>query len=105
MFSGDSMLIYMSIVDETNAPLNISGMAVEWAAARNVQSPPLIRKTTGAGIIVTDGPFGKLTIEILPADTAVMTPGTYYHETELTDGSARVSTVAIGFITVYGDLV
>jgi hypothetical protein len=71
----------------TTTPQNITGWSLRWDMRRsdNEADPPVISKTTGAGIAVTSGPNGQGTITIDDADTDALVPRLYRHSLKRTD--------------------
>jgi len=99
MVSGDSKDIVVSVLDELDQVVPITGASAVFILSKTEFSAALVTKTTGGGIVITDGPAGVLTVSLDPADTEALV-GTHYMEIELTDASLRVSTIVTGHIDI-----
>jgi hypothetical protein len=75
----------------STTPQNISGWALRWDMRRNDNEvdPPVLTKTTSAGITITDGPNGVGTIAIASADTDALSPRMYRHSLKRTDAGSE----------------
>ena len=110
MFAGDTKRLMFSITSgpPANAPLDISDATVTWQASRGnttrFSKVPVLTKTIGNGVEVTDELSGNLTVELLPADTASLA-GTYYHELQITDAAGDVATAFAGEFKVLRNLI
>ena len=65
---------------------------------------PLIVKSPGAGITITDPILMKLTVTLNPGDTSGL-GGNYYHEIMMTANQGRVTTLTTGLMTVINPFV
>ncbi len=99
MVSGDSKDIVVTVLDEQDQVVPITGASVVFILSRTEFSAALVTKTTGAGIVITDDVGGVLTVSLVPADTEPLV-GTHYFEIELTDVALRVSTIVVGRIDI-----
>lgn len=99
MVSGDSKDIVVSVLDESDQVVPITGASAVFILSKTQFTAALVTKTTGSGIVITDGPGGVLTVSLLPADTEPLI-GQHYFEIELTDTNSKVSTVAVGHINL-----
>lgn len=105
VYAGDTLTLAMTIYNDQGVPLNLTGTTVEWTAGKSDQGPPVISKATGGrGINLVDPIHGYVEIDLLPADTLLLTPGDYRHQCEVTLAGV-VSTVAAGAMTLLADLV
>jgi hypothetical protein len=108
LYQGDTRRIVVTVQDAAGQPVGLVGVAAKWQAAPGTAdrfSPTaVITKEIGAGIEITDGVAGELTISLAPEDTAGLT-GTYYHELQITDASGDITTVLTGTMTVRRSLV
>ncbi len=104
MHSGDTKDIVVTVLDELDQVVNISGATAVFILSQNPYSPAVITKSSGSGIVITDGPAGILTITLDAADTESL-QGSFYYEVELTDASSRVSTIVVGQINIRADVV
>ncbi len=87
MWAGNDIDLNFSIVDSTGSPVDLTtATTLEWVLHADVQDGnPLIQKSIGSGITITNPGGGQFTITLLPADTATLS-GNYYHECELNMG-------------------
>lgn len=54
---------------------------------KDFEAPAIIPKTLGSGVTVTNAAGGIFEVEILPADTKSLWPGSYYHQAEILDAA------------------
>lgn len=85
MFAGNGRKLIIDIVaDETGDPEDITDATVLWQCARGTTTKfsrtPVITKTMGHGIVVSDASGGVVEVSLTAADTASLPAGTYYHE-------------------------
>lgn len=108
MCAGDTRRINISLVDQLGAPMSIADCTVRWQASRGTaerfSATPLITKTIGAGIEVTDEFGGRLTVHLAPSDTENLA-GDFYHELELRDATGDVSTPIRDTFTLLRNLI
>jgi hypothetical protein len=103
--AGDSMTLLFTITDSsTKAAVDLSGAAITWALGITVKATPIVTKTVGSGITITDAANGKLSVALVPTDTAKLA-GRFYHEVQITDVIGDVSTVANGTATINPGLI
>lgn len=74
---------------------NLMGASVKWSMSKEVDSAPLIEKTTEIQVGTN-----SFVVPILPTDNKDLTTGTYYHEARITDASGNTRPVAKGRIEV-----
>lgn len=95
--AGDYLELVVSIQDGDGSPFDLTG--IQGARYAIVPYPgaatPLLTKSLGAGITVTDEGGGVMTIALDNGDTDGM-QGKFNHELEITDSGDRISTVMIG---------
>lgn len=110
MFAGDTKRLHFTLTSgpPANAPLDIQDAIVRWQASKGTLSRfstiPVLTKTIGAGLEVTDAFSGTLTVELLPEDTETL-KGNFYHELEITDASGDVSTAFVGEFVIKSNLI
>lgn len=97
--SGNARLITVTVLDQDDAVVNLTGASVQMKIARSKFDSAIVTK---AGVI-TDAANGILTVDLLGADTAALS-GVYYYEINVTDVGGRESTVAYGDLTVIADI-
>lgn len=102
IYQGDAALLLFTIVDGNGNAIDLSGVSdIVWAAQRDLNSSPVVRKTmTGGGITFkTDGTDGKFQVSLTGTDTTALT-GFYLHAAVTIDGSGNASTAATGRMQV-----
>ena len=104
IYSGDDKVITVTVYDNDDAIVDITGVTITWQLSQNVSSAALITKTVGSGITLSDPTSGVFTITLDPADTNSLS-GRYYHECEITDSSSDVSTGFVGHATIKKDAI
>jgi hypothetical protein len=99
VFQGDTKDIFIDVVDENGAALDLSSYdAIHWVAYKPTTKEEILSKTLGSGITVPS--LGVIKISLVPADTEILTPLIYAHECEISDGTNVVSTVCTGTMKV-----
>lgn len=88
-----------SIVDEDGAVKPLTGASAIWVLMGEPDGPELLRKTTGAGIAVTDAEHGTLAVTVAKADNQSLLPRVYYHELQITLAGVSKK-VSVGALTV-----
>ena len=103
-FSGDSQEYDFAVVDTNNVPVPITGANIEWVIAVQGTEVPVLSKTVGEGITITNATGGLFTVVLAISDTLGLA-GVYQEALRLTttDGksaiiSSRVITVTKGLI-------
>ena len=104
MHSGDSKDIIVSVLDELDQVVPITGATAVFILSNNPYSAAIITKSSGSGIVITDGPGGILTVTLDATDTEGLA-GSFYYEIELTDALLKVSTIVLGQINIRADVV
>lgn len=71
MFRGDTQIYNVSVIDNMNNIINISG-ALFWFTVKDAMTDvsPVFQKAIGSGIVITNAPMGMITITIDPSDTS-----------------------------------
>jgi hypothetical protein len=93
MFQAEAKVIEVTVVDANGAAVNISGAStIKWVAGK-AKETPVIQKSLGSGVTITDGPAGEFSVTLVAADTKDVAADEYPHE-------ARVDNNVI----VYGTL-
>ncbi len=94
-FIGADQVFEFTVDDGTDppgaTPVNISAYALEWVLRQDRDSAAaIITKTTGSGIVITDGPNGKCQVTVAAADTLAIKPGIYFHTLRRTGAGTAV---------------
>ena len=101
MWSGDDKVITVTVYDNDDDVVDVTGATITWRLSQNIESEALITKTVGDGIAISGHTF-ILTLE--PADTTSLS-GRYYHEAEITDADGNVNTGMVGYATIKTDAI
>lgn len=106
MFQGDTKKLAVTVADSAGAAVDLTGATVKWRMAPKVASPTatLSKQTGGAGIDLTDPVAGVFTVNLNSSDTQQLV-GEFYHEAEVTDAAANITTVLTGRITIKPSLI
>lgn len=105
MPAGDTKIITVIVKDASGNLVDISNAGIKWQLAKHVGSTPLVMKSTGFGITVTDGPNGIFEILIRSNDTDTLGGKEYYHEAEITLVDGTVSTIISGDVIITKTLI
>lgn len=84
-------------------PVDITGYTAYMEIEPSVGTPFIL--STGNGLIVIDGPNGKLTLTILASDTALFTWTSGKYELNLTSPSTFVTRLLQGPVTVIPSII
>lgn len=98
-FSGDTAVYKFTVTDNADAIVDLTGISATWILSKRVDSPILLTKTIGSGIVVTDAAGGLLEVTTIPADTEDL-QGLHYWELEIVDSGGQKVTVANGTLTL-----
>jgi hypothetical protein len=102
---GNSLTIEIQVqADKNGQPIDLSDVHARWCFARSAQAKAagdiFVEKTNDAGGGITIAPqtdgYDWMFVTLNPADTGDVTPGSYYHEAEVIDGSGNIFTIAVG---------
>ncbi len=102
--SGDSKRLVVSVTDDNDTAVDLTGAVISWQLARSVYGSAEISKSVGSGIAITDAVNGEFTVTLDPLDTDAL-EGDFYHEAQVTDTLGDISTVFSGNITIIKDLI
>lgn len=98
IYSGDSKNLSVTVTDENNNPVNITGaQSIVWALISG--DKVILRKTLSEGVMIINGPGGIFQISIAAADTAKLT-GKYRHECRLVTADGMSGIIFTGTLTV-----
>ncbi|MDJ0611865.1 MAG: hypothetical protein QNJ67_23030 [Kiloniellales bacterium] len=101
---GTSLSLGVTARRESGAAIDLTGASLAWRIATEDRRATRVVKTLGSGVAVTDGPRGRFTVALAPADTAALRPGTYAHAAEAAEPDGTVSTVLSGRLELERDL-
>lgn len=98
IYRGDTLPRTFTLTDFDGAALNLTGASATFSVKTDVGAGSYIFQKTGtqggasSGITFPSPTLGKLTVEIVPADTQSVTPGNYVWDLQVTLASGRVHT-------------
>ena len=104
-FSGDSIILKFNAVDEYGDVINLTGATLKWQLAQNATATPLLTKTVGAGITVTNASGGLFEVRLSFFETRTLSPGNFYHEVELTTSGGDKYTIFNGALVLARKLI
>lgn len=99
MFAGDTKTVRIIVLDPDGNSVDITGASAKWRVKRSFSKAPDIEKTTSAGIVITNGAGGEMTVSLDPEDTEDL-QGNFLHEAEVTFTDDTISTVIQGTLTI-----
>lgn len=112
IFRGDDLQITFSAIDETGAPVAIDKTQnlKFWVAPNNDSTPFFVKERESGGVlfsggIIVLGDDFRFRIQIDAADTASITPGSYYWECQIVTDNLRTVTGAFGTFKIRRDLI
>jgi hypothetical protein len=101
---GDSFSFDIAMVaNEDNTAPDLTGATASWSLAESwiAGAPIYVTKATGNGVFINnDAGTWKITVDLEPADTATVAPGTLYHECKVLQSGGIVSHVTSGEFTL-----
>jgi len=108
IFAGNKATFRYTVVDQDNggAVFNLTGYTLRWTLSAYDESgnykttPSLEKKSASAGHMTITAASGLVDVNVKTADTAALTPGDYYAELEIVDGSSEALVVAYGDVAV-----
>lgn len=103
LWSGDDYNINIHVLNSRRHAKDITGSTLKWLLAQNERCSPLITKTEGSGITMTDSSEGLAILNIDSTDTENLA-GTYYHELKLIDADGNIRTIAYGRVEIQSNL-
>ncbi len=99
--SGDQLSLPITVKDNADVIVNLTGFTGRFALARDVDKAILIDSAASpatATVVFTDAVNGLVTVTITDDNTEALL-GDYYYECKLTDSSSREAIVARGWIS------
>lgn len=99
MFSGNTKLLRVTVLDQDSVVVDLTGASATYVVTTRRGNVPLISKTVGAGITITDAVNGVLEVTLAPADTEPL-QGAHSHELKVTDAAGRQTTVLFGSLSI-----
>lgn len=88
-YSGDSRNFIISVVDENNMPIDLTGASIEWVLIENDLIK--LKKKIGDGVTIVNAQEGRFKIEISSEDTGSL-KGEYKQlaRVSINDGSSSI---------------
>jgi hypothetical protein len=107
VFAGDSLDIYCTVKDPDDVAVNLLDAAAVYSVSKSVKdtAAPLIVKTSSVPGEIDLTVAGEMTIHLLSTDTEGKTPGSYYHEAQVTLDDGRVGTTLTGKFKIKENLI
>jgi hypothetical protein len=97
---GDTFPIFGSLFYADGTPFNLAaGATVQWTL-KDCNGNQALSYSLAGGIVVSDAANGKITITVVPSDSAGLAPGEYRDTLRAVDPSGYVSTQWTGIIRV-----
>jgi hypothetical protein len=97
MTAGDDKILQLTIT-ESGSPANLTGCTIRWVMARGYGWPPVLEKSTGAGITITNAAGGVFQVSLAAADTLDIRIQPHVWEAEIIDTQGKTATTARGRI-------
>lgn len=98
LYQGDVVPILFQITDDADAAIDISAATFIWGLFKVPTEIATVTKAVGTGLTVTDGPAGKVTLQMLAPDTNAI-QGDWQFELSMTLGGVT-EIVATGTMTI-----
>lgn len=99
IYQGDSDRLEFRLLDSNGAPEDLTNVTLKWGLSDPDEiDTPILEKTEGSGITVTDAAEGRCYVTISAGD--LDTPGTYTHELEGAHASGATYTYGQGTLIV-----
>ncbi len=112
--SGNDKRINVTVLDEDDVPVDITGAVIVWAvSATNRNKSRIFTYTSPTNITIilpqTGLDIGKFRIDVQNGDTEPLSPTKskrdYYHEARMVSSGGQRSTVMIGTMTVLRNII
>lgn len=104
---GDDETLTVTITDAVDLPVDLTGATVRFTAKRSAKDPDdraVLSRSTGSGINAPSPTNGVAVITIPKALTALLDPGTYDYDVQVTTAAGVTSTVVAGLLRVSADV-
>lgn len=95
MFAGNAKRLNITVLDQDEAAVDISGSTLELTISRRPRTATLV---TVAGSIV-NGPSGVALVDIPAVDTESL-HGAYFYDIKLVDNTGRPTTIIFGSVAI-----
>lgn len=108
--SGNDKELNVTVLDENDVPVDLTGATIVWAVANSPESKTRIFFYTSPINITIILPqtapnIGKFRIDVQDTDTEPLTARDYYHEARVVSSAGKKSTVMIGTMTVRANVI
>jgi hypothetical protein len=111
LFRGDFRIYELTVVDETDVPIDLTNAEIRYTLKKSVLSPSLIKKATanvsGGGddqIKIIDAARGLAEIYFKPEDTRNLKAGLYVFDIEVTLPGNKVYTIMKDSLEILEDV-
>lgn len=99
IYRGNDRIIQFTCVDGDGLPKNLTDSTIVYYIAQDRGAPPLVTKTVGSGIAITNAVGGLFTVTLSETETD-LERGKYQHWAVVTDNVAHTHTVTTGNLTI-----
>jgi hypothetical protein len=106
LISGEDVILDITVRDNDDAIVNLTGGTVRFAAARTPTGTPVIDSAASpatATAVVQDGPNGLVRVTITDTNTDPLS-GDYYYEIKVTDVGGLEAVVTRGWMSFADNL-
>jgi hypothetical protein len=106
VFAGDSLDITCAVKDPAGVAVDLVGAEAVYSVAKSINdadAPLITKSSTVLGEI--DLSVGSMIVHLRSADTEGKTPGSYYHEAQVTLADGRVGTPLVGKFKIKQNLI
>jgi hypothetical protein len=103
LYQGDNKNIIITVVDDNDAILNLTGYNAVWCMHDQTTREIIIQKTTSPaeGITIPIPTNGEIIMELGQEDTANVIPKTYGYQCEIEDASGNHATITTGYVKIF----
>jgi hypothetical protein len=101
LYSGNALTVEFTVYqNDGRTPFNLSGASAIWRLCSLFDPAPVITKTIGAGLTITNAAAGIVSLSLSSSDTDPLGSQPYRHELEVIDGSGNPTTVTTGTVMI-----
>jgi hypothetical protein len=104
MHSGDTLTLNVTVQDAAGVAVDLTGATCTFGLSKqDAEGMPKGSSLASPAVTIVNAASGNVSVAIAPTDTESLA-GDYYHELQVVDASANVSTVLYGTATIQKDL-
>lgn len=94
-------LFECTLYDNNGTPLDLSSIeALDWLVSKERDGAALLTASLGSGVTVVDAPAGRADILVTRDDHAILDPGRYFHECNVTLAGGEVQSQFSGALNI-----